>query len=419
MKIKFLLLLLICTLGMFQTAQAQNWGQFQNVLSQMDSTQRNQFLNNLTQMQNAWTPDSLKLNGELDSLNKALLGSNPAANLDSLTSAFGIQRDSLAAYLPTSGLAYPDQDSLLREFDRLRDIWFAQNDSVTRSFALYQDSLKGQVPVFGTSFDTLHVQHDASLDSLRNNLNATLATTPANGIGHFNALFNQIFNKNLITSLELFGGRMAVNGSYYGSTFTDPANVIGVRSVEQFDRSWEPRWSLQISGTQKLLGTSPFGEQNNGKGNGLFNPLTIDGQFSIMYNLDITKIGEDVSVRLISLMGVEASTFCPSYRNFNLPYTNNNKGYTTGWGPQIGAGFSARIARFTAYTLGTVSYGDVNLGGPNYRYINTQVEAGIRFDNKVTMRVRTGTTNWAPENHKIFHGHQVTIGVPIGGLFKL
>jgi hypothetical protein len=420
MKIKFnKLLWLLILVGVSYQTNAQNWGSFGNVLSQLDSARRIQFLNNLNTLQSSWNTDSLKLGSGLDSLNAAIGGIDPTMNLDSLTAEWGIRRDSLLSYLPTTSLDVNDQDTLVSEFDRIRGIWFTNNDSITRAFGLYQDSLTGQVPVFGTSLDTLGTEHQTSLDSLNHNLALALNASPANGIGNFSGLFHQIFNKNLITSMEFYGGRMTTNGSYYESNFNTPANVIGIRSVEQFDRTWEPRWAFQVSGTTKALGAPKNGEKDGAGGNDRFNPLTIDGNFSIMYNLDILTIGENAPVRLISLLGIEASTFCPTYRDFNQPFTTNNKGFTTGWGPQIGAGFSTKIARFMAYTLGTLSYGDVNLGGSGYHYFNTQVEAGIRFDNKVTMRVRTGTSTWAPQSHKILQSHQVTVGVPIAALFKL
>lgn len=413
---KLLCLVLVCVSCQLH---AQNWGAFTPILSQLDSAQRAQYLSNLSNLQTSWNTDSLNLGSGLDSLNAALGGIDPTTGLDSLSAEWGIRRDSLLSWLPGSVLNAPDQDTLLSEFDRIRDIWFANNDSITRGFGLYQDSLQGNVPVFGTSFDTLGTEHQGSLDSLNQNLTAAFGSTPATGISNISSFFNQIFNKSLITSLELYGGRASTTGSYYGSNFSIPANVIGMRSVEQFDRTWEPRWAFQISGTTKAIGDPANGEKSAASGNDRFNPLSIDGNFSIMYNLNILTVGDNLPVRLISLLGLEASTFCPTYREFNQPFTNNNKGFTTGWGPQIGAGFSTKIARFTAYTLGTLSFGEVNLGGPDYRYFNTQIEAGIRFDNKVTMRVRTGTTSWAPQSHKIFNNHQVTVGLPISALFKL
>lgn len=417
-KINNLLFLLVIVCASYN-ANAQNWGNFGPILSQLDSVQRVQFLANLNTTQNSLNLDSLNLGAALDSLNNAIVGSNPTSNLDSLAADWGIQRDSLASWLPGTTLNVADQDTVLSEFDRIKEIWFNNNDSITRAFGIYQDSLQGNVPGFGTSFDTLGTQHQLGLDSLNNNLANALINAPANGVGNLGSIFNQIFNKNLITSLEMYGGRLTSTGSYYTNNFATPANVIGVRSVEQFDRSWEPRWAFQISGTTKPLGDASNGEKSAASGNSTFNPLSIDGNFSIMYNLELISVGENLPVRLISLVGIEASTFCPTYREFNQPFTNTNKGFTTGWGPQVGAGFSTKIARFTAYTLGTLSYGEVNLGGPGYYYFNTQVEAGIRFDNKVTMRIRTGTTTWAPQNHKIFKSHQVTIGLPLSALFKL
>jgi len=186
---KLLCLVLVCVSCQLH---AQNWGTFTPILSQLDSAQRAQYLSNLSNLQTAWNTDSLNLGSGLDSLNSALGGIDPTTGLDSLTAEWGIRRDSLLSLLPGSVLNAPDQDTLISEFDRIRDIWFANNDSITRGFGLYQDSLQGNVPVFGTSFDTLGTEHQLSLDSLNQNLTAAFGSTPANGVSNISSFFNQI-----------------------------------------------------------------------------------------------------------------------------------------------------------------------------------------------------------------------------------
>lgn len=421
MRIKVFLLasMLALVCGTYK-AGAQNWSSFGYVLSQMDSDQRAGFLSNLDSVQLHWNTDSLALGSELDSLNNAIFGLNPAGNLDSLTADWTIGRDSLQNMLPGSSLGGSDPNDLLTEFDRINDLWYGNNDQIIHAFDQYQVNLTGQLPPQGASFDTLDSKHQLGLDSVNVNMLGTLTTTPTLGNGQLSNLFNQLFKTGNFNALEIFAGVMNAKGEYYSDNFSKTAHVLGVRSVEQFDRTWEPRWAFQYSGT-----TEPFfrpanpNDENGGTtspNNSKFNPLAIDGHFSVMYNLDLGDLGNG-SVTLISLLGIEVGTFCPSYREFDLPYTNNNKGFTTGFGPQIGGGFATRNGQITAYTLGTLSYGDINLGNPGYHYLSAQLEAGIRYGNHIVLKVRTGNFSWAPQEHKAFSAHQVTVGVPIGGLF--
>ncbi|MEO6036892.1 MAG: hypothetical protein ABIQ93_00680, partial [Saprospiraceae bacterium] len=259
-----------------------------------------------------------------------------------------------------------------------------------------------------------------TVDSLTQNQATAFYFSPSQDPGKLQEAIKQLFNPQLFTLLELFGGRQTVKAAYYGTGFVARAPVIGLRSVEQFDRTWEARWRVQGSWLTKAPGS--VGTDPNPDPKGKFIPLLFHGNFDVMFIPQIGTAGNN-PLRLITLLGIEAGTYAPAHRDPTRPVTLENKGYTTGWGPTLGAGLSVKVGGTVIYALGTTAYGDV-VCGPHfavdipYRYRSTRLEAGIIYNNLVTLRFESALSlNWANSGNKNARYQQLTVGLPTAALF--
>ena len=398
---------------------AQDFGDFDILLSQMDSAQRAQYLEHLSTLQSITNQGTYNFNNALDSLNVALDGQNPANPSLDLPSD-SVVNTYLTNFLDGSNFGTVDSLSIQNEFDVINGVWTSQMDSLYNTFDTYQSQFSSP-PQLPNTYPGGSDVWQVNIDSLISNQATTFLTTPAIGAGRIDALLDQLFDPALFTRFEIFAGVQNAQTNYYGLAEAVTAPVFGIRSVEQFNRTWEPRWRAQSSwfnNTTGAIDNETITQQNKG-----YSPFLINGGFDVMYNPTIIPGADGVPVRLLTLLGVEAGTYAPSHRNPAKPTSFKNKGFTTGWGPVIGTGVSSRIGQLTIYALGTVSYGDVICGPDaqvsNYRFSSNRVEAGVQYANAVTVRYENSiSANWANDGNKHARFHQVTVGLPTSGLFR-
>jgi hypothetical protein len=425
-KYYFQLLFFVLCWACCSTVNAQNptitWGNFDSFISQADSSARAEYLNNLQTLLNSGKIGVFRFDAAMDSLmNASNSGVNPAAGIDSLNFDFAFGLDSLNNLISGANFSAADSISIVNEYTFLNDLWNTRSDSLLQVFgnnsgnfsnAPFIDMQQGY-PTDGQAYIT-------SLDSILNNQQNALNDTPANGIGGFDAVLDEVFNPANFTNLEIFAGQQTATAGYYDLKYDVKLPVVGIRSVEQFDRVWEPRWRVQGS----FLTADPVFESTEVDAAVTKNaPFMFNGNFHMMFNP--TVIDGSVTYRLISLLGVDAATYAPAHKNAAIATTLNNRGYTTGWGPVIGGGFATTTGNLTVYGLSTITYGDVVIRTgeqdytvSNYRYRSARVEAGIRYGNLATLRYEIGlSNNWANNGAKNVRYHQITVGLPTTALF--
>ena len=398
--------------------KAQNWEGFSPVLSQMDSSMRDRYHTNLEVLQNTWKPSSYNFSAALDSLDGAVNGLDPASGLGDLLPIWTPAQDSLNGIIGMSGLVPADSLAVLTEFDTLSGIFDLNQDSLLQVFSVYQDVLT--TPNLPTHYTAQPNVWQPTVDSLTQNQANSFFFSPTEDPGKLHEAIKQLFDPHLFTRLEMFGGRQTVKAGYYGTGYVVHAPVIGLRSVEQFDRTWETRWRVQGSWLNEQPGTVTTDPGTTPKKG--FVPLLFHGNFDVMYIPQIGTIGGN-ALHLITVLGMEAGTYAPAHRNPAIPASLQNKGYSTGWGPSLGAGMSIKVGSTTIYAMGTTAYGDV-VCGPNfasdipYRYRSTRVEAGIMYANLVTLRFESALSiNWANNGNKNVRYQQLTVGLPTKALF--
>ncbi len=409
----FSLVLFCCAFGVRMNAQI-TYTNFGGLLQNFDSLQRVGYQNQLDSLQKLFTTDSLRLHSPLDSLSAAIAGQNPV-QFSIADSTITAARDSFLRSLTRNDLDSLNRDTLVGEYDRLAEVWKLNFDSLSGAFPNYQDtvSLFPQPP---SNFFTQGANLDKGLDSVQLNLfNAGLANEPLDKRKLEKAL-HDLFNPALFTSIEMFGGTQQSDVTYYSTKYkVVNAYVAGIRTVEQFDRTWEPRWRGQISWTPGRVDVAP-GDAGAAPSGHKFNPFLLRGEFTTMYNRQIGTYGGNTSIRLLTGLGIEAEAYAPAHRDPSIAASMSNLGYTTGCGPQLLAGFSVKASPITAYTLGTMAFGEV-IGASNYNYFSNRVEAGVKYDDKMTIRYEAGFGNRARQNDKRAQYHQVTVGVSIRTLF--
>jgi hypothetical protein len=409
------LVVFILVLSMNQQLHSQDWGAFGNILSQMDSTQRQDYLNNLNQMQQPGIVGNQLAWAAQDSLKKALNGANPITGLTGNIPPIGLVTDSVSSLSNYFGFSALDSTALLYQVDTIHSLFTLNFDSLRLVFPQQQGAFNGAPYVPNTTYPINQGLYPNHLDTLKTNQQSAFGTSLSNGLGNFTQLFNQIFNSTLFTRIEIFGGKQNSRARYYSNYYLTELPVMGVRSVEQFDRIIEPRWRFQGSWfpTNQTLG--PNDATSTFKKNEAF---MFNGSFEVMFNPAFRFLNKNM--RAITTLGIDAATYAPAHKTSAHP---NNQGNSTGWGPILGVGMSTKVGSTTVFTMSTYSMGNVVCGPEytksNYRYTSFRAEAGIILGNTATARFEISLgNNWATTSMKSVHYHQFTIGLPLTKLFR-
>jgi hypothetical protein len=418
-KILFSSVLLVLLAWGGDRVQAQTWNGFGSILAQMDSSKRADYFKHLQTLQNAGKLGIFDFSQAMDSLRIYSNGANPIGGLDSLILDVDVSigNDSLLPLLNGAGLGSLDSLTILNEYDFLGQIWTTRSDSLYQVFDQSTGAFNNApyVPVDGYGVDS-QVWVD-NLDSLVTNQQGTFDVTNAQGMGDFQSVVNDLFNPQNFTRIEMYAGRQSASANYYGLKYDVDLPVIGFRSVEQFNQLWEPRWRIQ--GSWFTSTTSVVNQELVQKFEAK-SPFMLNGGFDVMFNPTFNAPGGEI--RLLTLLGIDVATYAPAHRNNTYAASQQNVGYTTGWGPIIGGGIATEVGDVVVYGLGTIAYGDVicqpgqRVSG--YRYRSNRIEAGIRYANFATLRYEVGlSNNWAAPGDKSVRYHQVTVGLPTTGLF--
>ena len=405
----------------FSDVKAQNWSDFGSMLSQLDSLKRAEYLINLDVLQNINGYGSFTFGQGVDSLTQITNEPNPVTGVGTLLPSLGSIRDTTISFLNLNNFTFLDSLSAIQELDTLSQYWDNENENIYGLFDTYMGELDG-INLPNNYIGTSPGLWNTNQDSLQNNQQFAFNVTPANGIMDFNNLFDNLFNPQYFTHLEIFTGIQDAKASYYGFTYNTSLPVLGIRSVENFDRTWESRWRIQGSWFAKDVVSTNVegGTLEMGKNS----PFMFNGNFNVMYNpVVLTEPSASTQVRVLTMFGIDAATYVPAHKQAAGLVGANNVGYTTGWGPVVGAGIATRKGEVTVYALTSTAFGDVVCGSDykdsGYLYRSTKVEAGIRFSDKINVRYERGlSNNWATPGSKSVRYNQVTIGLPTTGLFR-
>jgi hypothetical protein len=400
-----------------------NWGSFNTVLQQLSQAERNTYFNNLDRLNRDFDPRALDLNIPMQGLNNALESGNPAAGLSGFSSEWQGAGILLNNGLGNSGLNNEDKGVLLNGFHQLEYIWQKTYKDIKRTGNGHLDD-GYRTPLLPSRIN----QRDYKLwssaqDILQKDLRINSTYEPAKGLGNFKSLFKELFNPSLFTDIEFYGGAQNANVQYYTQHYGKSLPVVGIGTVEQFNTTCEARWRGSVSFERNQSSNNDNNNNealNSAQQTPGFNPLLLYGEFSMMFNpLLINSNLSRSTLRLISSLGIDVGTYAPDHRT---PQKPNNKGFATGCGPKLGAGFAVRLGLITSYAMGSLAYGEVNCPGMvNDSYRSYGLEAGIKYLNRFTVRYEMRNTDWTNglnSRIKNARSNQITIGIPITNLLQ-
>ncbi|MBI5916441.1 MAG: hypothetical protein HY842_13775 [Bacteroidetes bacterium] len=406
-----LLALTLCLTSLSYRANAQ-WDLLSDLFGQMDSTEFGQFSFDLAHLENMFIVDSVVQDGMLDSLFLFLGDSLPGVPLDfTFFNVWGAGEDSLLFGFPGSGLGGFDQDTLLGEFDWINDVFNNNFDSLGGLFGQYQDSLQFDPTVVGVGYFDDAIYRE--LFTLQDTFFLVSDTSPNFGLGDMASIFGKLFDPASFMNIELAFGVQKSSCGYYLRRYDANASVIRVGTVPKYNTFLEARWHLQGSWTNgDIWKGDDYGSDALGGEEVKFTPLLFRGDFAIMLNPGLVTIG-NTSFRLLTSLGLEFGTYAPSHFEYQQPFTTENKGNTTGFGPQAGAGFAVGNDDVTVYSMGTMAYGHLaHSKAPSYRYNSLQFEAGVRFKDIINVRYSNGRQSWQPDDNRVANvKNQVTVGI--------
>ncbi len=419
----------LCMLS--NNANAQ-WDILTDLFHQMDNGTNQFFFDNLDSLNGNWDTN-YDPNGDMfGQLYGNLLDSIPPGNLDS-TYLDGLDAglDTLLVHLPGYGLSGTDQDSLLGELDWINGIFNNNFDSLGGLFGQYNDSLALTPNYWDINIINSDSLHNDQLNYLQDSFNLVGGASDPNGLGNFSHIFGKIFDVNIFPDIELAFGTQSSDLKYFQDKYSADAKIVRIGSVPRFDKNVsnipgdnspifpiEARWHVDVSWINEAHATPQFGDeniQNNGATKG-FNPMLMSGDFAIMATPGIGTLG-NTSFRLITSLGTELGTYAPSHSDYARPFTSSNKGFMTGLGAQVGAGFSFTTGAVTAYSIATFAQGQALRCPKPYPYTSRRYEVGIRYGNIINVRYSTGFVSWQDqENRQANIRNQFTVGIILAEL---
>ncbi len=404
------------------------WSLFAELLTRLDKPTHAIVNGNMDSTIGNFTFDHSQGNDAWQTLDGEIQQGNPVGNFDDTwLDDLGAGLDLLGFKLPNLGLDPPDQDTILGEAGHLLDLFQNNQDSLGNSFGLYQDELtfdssNWSLVVIG--FDDINQENLGVLQDTFDLINSQI---DPQGPVNFTSLIQQVFNSTTFPDLELAFGIQQASLKYWELPYDAQARTVRVGSVPRFQKNViqckdgitrlpiEARWHAQVSWISEHTSNSDF-TRKAVEAEGAFNPLLLDGEFAMMAIPVVGRWG-NTTFRVISSVGLEAGTYAPAHRNFEPPFTLPNKGFATGFGPQVGAGFAMVNPSLTIYTYGTTAHGDALRARLPYKYNSSFLNAGIRYADIINVRYRTGKVTWQDmDNRRAKIHHEFLIGLILDDL---
>lgn len=354
----------------------------------------------------------IELGSAQDSLWSHLNSGNfPTA--DSLFDFWSFNQGELESFLNNDTLSTADSTTLSSSFFNLNEIWNNNYDSLNANTGPFVNLNSDSLNVDFSGGDTRWEQYQGPwLQTYRelynNELTPAILSTENGGLDSLQEVADNSFFSSAL-DFEIGFGNAWNDINFYEESYQTQSMVVRIASVPSFKTPLELRWALE--------GSFFFESQNAGDDQGVsllegFNPLRYSGNVALLYLPRFGSIGDAGSFHLYTSIGMDLGAYMPSHANNQSQVEANRIGKTTGFGPQIGAGFVVNYSALSLYSYGTVTTGRVvDDLGLNYRYDAASINAGIRFGNAVNAMFTSGVGNWAPKDGKHTVYSQFTIGI--------
>lgn len=426
MKKKFFtqILIFVAVLGA-DSLYAQYWTPFLPLLEQWSTEELETMSTETQSLQNVFDFKNINLRDVSDDLQNILTDPNaedPTQGLREMPEVWQDGRNTLEDILERGRAEDRISDTLnieeaLMQFDNIHDIWnrfYEDLDGVLENpLSSNPDHVEEGLSIFEESSGLWEEGFNDPLKGTTMDVHERFALGDKHGNNMKNIL-DSLFNASY--DLEIAFGTIRGDRRFYVTDFPVNANVVRIASVPKFNTTWETRWSLQAS---YFKGSGETVNLENVDPNDETKALMYNAECAFMYNPKING-GGDVALRLYSSLGMELRTYVPAHTQAVTPRTLNNKGNTTGMGPQIGAGVIVSAGPLTFYTYGTMSSGDVFKAPTGYHYNSTTANAGARLGNSVNVLFSRGFATWSTGSltDRYITYNQITVGLILADLIR-
>ena len=403
------------------------WGLLTSLLSQTDSSTLQNFSSNQNTLNAGFEIDHTMGNVVWGNLLDALGGSNPGGVLDQgYLDDLGTGYDLLTDKLPGLGLSPVDEDTLLGEVQNVLNIFNNNSDSLgnilnTNGGNLTFDSSNWSLVILG--FDGMA---DQQFGILQDSFGMSMAAANPLGPHDLTGLMDMLFSADLFPDLELAFGTQVLDLNYWELPYSREARLVRLGSVPRFQKRAmdckdgilrlpiEARWHVEASWSNDRAPTlaDPVGKSSERE----FNPLVLDGDFAMMAIPVVGRWGNTV-FRMITSVGMEFGTYAPAHADYAPPFSLPNRGFATGFGPQMGAGFAMVTGDLVIYTYGTMAHGEMFRTDQDYNFDSKYWNAGIRYGNIVNVRYRMGDLSWQTHGNRTAKlRSEITVGIILSEL---
>lgn len=415
-KISTLLSTVLCLIIFQNDTDAQNWqGLFGPIFEQADSTTRDSFVTDLSILNEDPEVDQIEWDDIYDGLFSINLSPSVFLEpIDSLNIEWAAGLDTLNNLLDGSDLNTADSSEVVGEYIRLNDIWLNSLDSFESTLSIYEGPVSfssDAIEEGSERYEKFTGLRTQSGHILQRSWERALDGTEPKGIGDLMEVFNTTFSS--IFDLELAFGLENGTFNYYNEFYAASAKVIRVGSMPKLNQTWEAKWNVHAT----FFNVQP--NQLNEITNlplGL-NPLRYGGNFSFMFNPALGRMRTGGQFRLYSSLGLAVDAYVPPHINPNNPKTADNKGKTTGYGPELATGFIINTDAVTFYTYAAKAYGGI-ANCPGREYHAESVQAGLRFGDALHLQYELGKASWAPNDYKQTSYNRFTVGLKLDALYR-
>ncbi|MEL7222953.1 MAG: hypothetical protein AAGJ93_16645, partial [Bacteroidota bacterium] len=232
----------------------------------------------------------------------------------------------------------------------IENTWYEQNESLNEGIATYQNTLSNvdsEILEAGNDrWDVSQGTWESTFGILADNGHPTSAEDEEGAESLEDLFDNTIFSS--ILDFEIAYGQEFSDVKFFREAYSARSNLLRIASVPKLNQLIEARWALEgsfFNAPEELSNTSFLSETptsdilNLNEG---LNPFIVNADFAITYAPVLGSLGNG-KFRLYSSIGMEAGAYIPAHRaeeaiSARIDHTNR-VGKTTGFGPQIGAGF--------------------------------------------------------------------------------
>lgn len=407
---KNLLIALLLVVGLFSkhSLQAQNLKTYSPLLNALNKTEKLQFLATLRGLtQSTQVGDQLQRDIFID-LKIGLPVTNPTAGIDSLLKAWSAGRTELAALLQRNSDEFKSKDieAILGAYDKANQGWIKNLGAIQSGFTQYKDSLKVDLATIEEAeevYKNSTVTMQKSLDKQYQEFSSAFLGNSSGGKIQWDKIVDNLLND--FGALEIGAGVQSLRASYYEEV-PDSTTAMLVRfgSAPDYKQLWGAEWNAWVS----FKGNQPNIEGANNSGTG-YKSYLAGGNVSFQYRPEISFTKG--SMRLITGVGASVESYLPTRINQSKPASLDNKGKTTGFGPEVRLGFAVTTGKLSFYSYSNRSKGFV-LRCPDFPYDNWQVVSGIQWEG-LHLRYAHGSTNWAKAENRHAVYNEVSVSIRI------